>query len=133
VTRKSRGATLFELRETGLDNCPNARKLVELAAKSSQVDVSGLARLCAHKFEVMFASTTPAARSMPPNGSNYRQVTHRVVIPGMLTTSLRPSLSVVDSEFLCFARGGGTSLAGQCCNVAGNSRFLQVHGEYPRD
>jgi FAD/FMN-containing dehydrogenase/Fe-S oxidoreductase len=52
------------------------------------------------------------------DGSNYRQVPIGVVIP-------RTKQDVIDTVALChefgapiLSRGGGTSLAGQCCNVA---------------
>lgn len=52
------------------------------------------------------------------DGSNYRQIPIGVVIP-------RDKQDVIDTVALCrefgapiLARGGGTSLAGQCCNVA---------------
>src|SRR5579885_1454745 len=52
------------------------------------------------------------------DGSNYRQVPIGVVIP-------RHAEDVIETLALCrkygapvLGRGGGTSLAGQCCNVA---------------
>src|ERR1051325_7789688 len=52
------------------------------------------------------------------DGSNYRQVPIGVVIPGGgedVVETLAAARSFGASEL---ARGGGTSLAGQCCNVA---------------
>ena len=55
---------------------------------------------------------------MPPMASNYRQTPIGVVIPKSIQ-------DVIDAVAICLRykvpvlpRGGGTSLAGQCCNVA---------------
>jgi FAD/FMN-containing dehydrogenase/Fe-S oxidoreductase len=66
--------------------------------------------------EVRFDSTSRALYST--DASNYRQVPIGVVLP-------RDTSDVLETLHLCrrfgapvLARGGGTSLAGQCCNVA---------------
>src|ERR1700720_783914 len=88
------------------------------APKSSRTDASGLAEaLCARvRGDVRFDNGSRALYST--DGSNYRQVPIGVVLPrdaeGVLAT-----ISVCrefGAPLLC--RGGGTSLAGQCCNVA---------------
>jgi FAD/FMN-containing dehydrogenase/Fe-S oxidoreductase len=95
---------------------------VELAqaakSKSAQVDASRLAESLRHQIggEVRFDS---AARALyATDGSNYRQVPIGVVLP-------RDADDVIAAVALCrqfgaplLCRGGGTSLAGQCCNVA---------------
>src|ERR1700729_4053864 len=88
------------------------------AAKSAQVDAWGLAESLRKKIrgEVRFDRGTRALYST--DGSNYRQVPIGVVLP-------RDADDVLATVALCrqfgaplLCRGGGTSLAGQCCNVA---------------
>src|SRR2546423_3237344 len=84
----------------------------------STVDSRGLAADLAARVrgEVRFDAGTRAAYST--DGSNYRQVPIGVVVP-------RDVEDAVEAIAVCRAygapvlsRGGGTSLAGQCCNVA---------------
>ncbi len=99
-----------------------ADKLVELAAaarsKSAQVDAVGLAEALGRRIsgEVRFDRGSRALYTT--DGSNYRQVPIGVVLP-------RDADDVLATVELCrefgaplLCRGGGTSLAGQCCNVA---------------
>src|ERR1700733_323210 len=88
------------------------------AAKSAQVDALGLAESLRKKIhgEVRFDRGTCALYAT--DGSNYRQVPIGVVLP-------RDPDDVLATIALCrnfgaplLCRGGGTSLAGQCCNVA---------------
>jgi len=88
------------------------------AAPPAHLDAPALeAALHRHlRGEVRFDSSTRALYAT--DGSNYRQVPIGVVIP-------RDKEDVVATVALCrdhhaplLARGGGTSLAGQCCNVA---------------
>ena len=88
------------------------------AAKSAVVDASGLATALARQLrgEVRFDNGSRALYAT--DGSNYRQVPIGVVIPRdvddvIATVSLAREYG---APILC--RGGGTSLAGQCCNVA---------------
>jgi FAD/FMN-containing dehydrogenase/Fe-S oxidoreductase len=88
------------------------------AAKSAVVDASGLAgALGRHvRGDVRFDDGTRALYAT--DGSNYRQVPIGVVLPRdaedvIATISLAREYG---APILC--RGGGTSLAGQCCNVA---------------
>ena len=89
-----------------------------LTARSEAVDAIALeAALRRHlRGEVRFDSGSRALCAT--DGSNYRQVPIGVVVP-------RDSEDVLAAVALCrehraplLARGGGTSLAGQCCNVA---------------
>jgi len=88
------------------------------ASKSAQVDASGLSEAlrAAIQGEVRFDHGTRALYST--DGSNYRQVPIGVVLP----YDANDALATVElcrefgAPLLC--RGGGTSLAGQCCNVA---------------
>jgi len=88
------------------------------AAKSSVVDANGLAAgLRRHlRGEIRFDRGSRALYAT--DGSNYRQVPIGVVLPRdnddvIATVSLAREFG---APILC--RGGGTSLAGQCCNVA---------------
>jgi len=99
-----------------------ADRFAELAeaakAKSAQVDASGLAQALGGQIcgEVRF---DPGSRALyATDGSNYRQVPIGVVLP-------RDAADVLATVSLCrefgaplLCRGAGTSLAGQCCNVA---------------
>jgi FAD/FMN-containing dehydrogenase/Fe-S oxidoreductase len=88
------------------------------ASKSAQVDAAGLADAlgASVRGEIRFDRSTRALYST--DGSNYRQVPIGVVLP-------RDNDDVMATVALCrefgaplLCRGGGTSLAGQCCNVA---------------
>jgi FAD/FMN-containing dehydrogenase/Fe-S oxidoreductase len=88
------------------------------AAKSAVVDASGLASaLTRHvRGDVRFDDGTRALYAT--DGSNYRQIPIGVVLPCnaddvIATVSIAREFG---APILC--RGGGTSLAGQCCNVA---------------
>jgi FAD/FMN-containing dehydrogenase/Fe-S oxidoreductase len=87
-------------------------------AQDAAVDASGLAKALGKQVrgEVRF---DPGSRALyATDGSNYRQVPIGVVLP-------RDNDDVAATVALCrefgaplLCRGGGTSLAGQCCNVA---------------
>jgi FAD/FMN-containing dehydrogenase/Fe-S oxidoreductase len=99
-------------------------RFVELAqtSKSSQVDAAGLE--AALRAQIRGGSPgdirfDAGARALyATDGSNYRQVPIGVVLPRNIDDVLATvSLSrQFGAPLLC--RGGGTSLAGQCCNVA---------------
>ncbi len=95
-------------------------QFVELAraARSASVDATALAETLRAEIrgEVRFDRGTRALYAT--DGSNYRQVPIGVVLP-------RDTDDVLATVALCrefgaplLCRGGGTSLAGQCCNVA---------------
>ncbi|HXC43094.1 MAG TPA: FAD-linked oxidase C-terminal domain-containing protein [Candidatus Dormibacteraeota bacterium] len=97
-------------------------KLVELAAasksSSTHIDTSALAEALRAQVrgDVRFDRGSRALYAT--DGSNYRQVPIGVVLP-------RDTDDVLATVALCrefgaplLCRGGGTSLAGQCCNVA---------------
>src|ERR1700676_4443631 len=88
------------------------------APKSSRTDVSGLAEAVRLQVrgDVRFDDGSRALYAT--DGSNYRQVPIGVVLP-------RDADDVIAAISVCrefgaplLCRGGGTSLAGQCCNVA---------------
>ena len=88
------------------------------AAKSAVVDANGLASALRRRVsgEVCFDDGSRALYAT--DGSNYRQIPIGVVLPRSVddvvaTISLAREYG---APILC--RGGGTSLAGQCCNVA---------------
>jgi FAD/FMN-containing dehydrogenase/Fe-S oxidoreductase len=96
------------------------RNFAELAhaAKSATVDASGLASALSRSVrgDVRFDNGSRALYAT--DASNYRQVPIGVVVPRdvddvLATVSLGREYG---APILC--RGGGTSLAGQCCNVA---------------
>ena len=87
-------------------------------SESAQVDAPGLAEALRNQVQgdIRFDSGTRALYAT--DGSNYRQVPIGVVLP-------RDADDVLATVALCrefgaplLCRGGGTSLAGQCCNVA---------------
>src|SRR5262252_1257458 len=89
-----------------------------LAARNEYVDAAALeAALRRHlRGDVRFDKSTRALYAT--DGSNYRQVPIGIVLP-------RDTEDVLAAVALCrehnaplLARGSGTSLAGQCCNVA---------------
>jgi FAD/FMN-containing dehydrogenase/Fe-S oxidoreductase len=101
-----------------------ADRFVELAqaSKSSQVDAAGLEAALRARIrggspsDIRFDAGARALYAT--DGSNYRQVPIGVVLP-------RDADDVLATVSLCrqfgaplLCRGGGTSLAGQCCNVA---------------
>jgi FAD/FMN-containing dehydrogenase/Fe-S oxidoreductase len=95
-------------------------RFVELAqaAKSAQVDASGLAEALRSEIRGEIRFDSGARALYATDGSNYRQVPIGVVLP-------RDADDVQAAVALCrqfgaplLCRGGGTSLAGQCCNVA---------------
>ena len=97
-----------------------AEKYIELASapKASTVDAAALAEALRGRIrgDVRFDSASRALYAT--DGSNYRQVPIGVVLPRdvddvIAATSLAREFG---APLLC--RGGGTSLAGQCCNVA---------------
>ena len=66
--------------------------------------------------EVRFDGASRALYSTA--GSNYRQVPLGVVIPRTVDDIVQTVAACRDHGAPIFGRGGGTSLAGQCCNVA---------------
>src|SRR5580698_8972596 len=88
------------------------------ASKSAQVDAIALAAALKRHLrgEVRFDDGSRALYAT--DGSSYRQIPIGVVIPRD-TDDVIATISIARefaAPILC--RGGGTSLAGQCCNVA---------------
>src|SRR5713101_8243783 len=89
-----------------------------LTARSETVDASALeSALRRHlRGEVRFDSGSRALYAT--DGSNYRQVPIGVVVPRDKADVLATVSLCRDHRAPLLARGGGTSLAGQCCNAA---------------
>ncbi len=96
------------------------QSLVELAqaAKSATVDASALEKALRSEVSGDIRFDRSARALYATDGSNYRQVPIGVVLP-------RHGDDVIAAVALCrqfgaplLCRGAGTSLAGQCCNVA---------------
>jgi FAD/FMN-containing dehydrogenase/Fe-S oxidoreductase len=94
-----------------------AGAFVELSSKSN-VDASSLAEALRTQIQGEVRFDRSARALYATDGSNYRQIPIGVVIP-------RNNDDVIATIDLCrefnaplLCRGGGTSLAGQCCNVA---------------
>jgi len=88
------------------------------APRSSRTDASGLAQALRSNIrgEVRF---DPGSRALySTDGSNYRQVPIGVVLPHDTDDVLAAISTCREFGAPLLCRGGGTSLAGQCCNVA---------------
>jgi len=88
------------------------------APKSSLLDAVGLAESLRIRIrgEVRFDQSARALYAT--DGSNYRQVPIGVVLPHDIEDVLAAISACREFGAPLLCRGGGTSLAGQCCNVA---------------
>src|SRR5580693_2139013 len=88
------------------------------AAKSAVVDASGLSSALGRhvRGEVCFDDGSRALYAT--DGSNYRQVPIGVVLPRNIDDVIAAVSLCGEFNAPLLCRGGGTSLAGQCCNVA---------------
>src|ERR1700722_4262356 len=88
------------------------------AAKNAKVDAESLARALRGQIrgEIRFDRGTRALYAT--DGSNYRQVPIGVVLPHDVDDVLATVALCREFGAPLLCRGGGTSLAGQCCNVA---------------
>ena len=99
-----------------------ADRFAELAeaakSKNTQVDEPGLAAALRRHIrgEVKFDHGSRALYAT--DGSNYRQVPIGVVLPRDADDVIAAVALCRDRDAPLLCRGGGTSLAGQCCNVA---------------
>jgi len=87
-------------------------------SKAAEVDASGLAEALRSEIsgEVRFDRSARALYAT--DGSNYRQVPIGVVLPRAADDVLAAVALCRDFGAPLLCRGGGTSLAGQCCNAA---------------
>ncbi|MFD7711420.1 FAD-binding and (Fe-S)-binding domain-containing protein [Streptomyces sp. NPDC059786] len=85
---------------------------------SAQVDADALERELGARVdgEVRFDAGTRAAYST--DGSNYRQVPIGVVVPRTVEAAAEAVAVCREQGAPLLSRGGGTSLAGECCNAA---------------
>jgi FAD/FMN-containing dehydrogenase/Fe-S oxidoreductase len=92
--------------------------VASLIRASGEVDRPGLARVLADRVrgEVRFDDGSRALYAT--DGSNYRQVPIGVVLPRDLDDVVHTVAAAREFGAPVLSRGGGTSLAGQCCNVA---------------
>ena len=88
------------------------------AARSAQVDASGLSEALRSRIrgDVRFDRGSRALYAT--DGSNYRQVPIGIVLPRDADDVIATVALCRDFDAPLLCRGGGTSLAGQCCNVA---------------
>ncbi len=88
------------------------------AAAGASADASGLRAALAEQVdgEVRFDRGSRAAYAH--DGSNYRQVPVGVVVPRTVDAAVAAIAVCRDAGVPVLSRGGGTSLAGQCCNEA---------------
>lgn len=86
--------------------------------RSTQVDAGGLEQELRRRLrgEVRFDAGSRAAYTV--DGSNYRQAPIGVVIPKSIEDVVETVAACRQFGAPVLSRGGGTSLAGQCCNVA---------------
>src|SRR5258706_4241714 len=92
--------------------------LVNINAGRAKADFSDLARELSRRTsaEVRFDGGSRALYAT--DGSNYRQVPIGVVVPRSIEDVLATIAACREFGAPFLSRGGGTSLAGQCCNVA---------------
>ncbi|MGA8312479.1 MAG: FAD-linked oxidase C-terminal domain-containing protein [Terriglobales bacterium] len=97
---------------------PDSYVEIASAARTSAVDATALAdALRGHvRGEVRFDSGSRALYAT--DGSNYRQVPIGVVLPRDVNDVVATIALAREYGAPVLCRGGGTSLAGQCCNVA---------------
>ncbi|HEX4386165.1 MAG TPA: FAD-linked oxidase C-terminal domain-containing protein [Myxococcales bacterium] len=100
---------------------PSLQKLVELHARpkeESQVDAQKLEQLLRSRLEGEVRFDGQSRALYATDASNYRMVPIGVVLP-KTTADLEAALECArEAGAPIVARGGGTSLAGQACNVA---------------
>src|SRR6201988_4659075 len=97
--------------------------------KSSLADPLGLAEALRAQVrgDVRFDNSSRALYAT--DGSNYRQVPIGVVLPRDIDDVLAAISVCRDFSAPLLCRGGGTSLAGQCCNVAVVLDFTKYMGK----
>src|SRR6266436_2262650 len=88
------------------------------AAKSAEVDAPSLAESLRAQIRGDIRFDRGSRALYATDGSNYRQVPIGVVLPRDADDVLATVALCRDYRAPLLARGGGTSLAGQCCNVA---------------
>ena len=101
---------------------PSLHRLVKLHARPEQkspgVDAHGLEKRLKARLEGEVRFDDGSRALYATDGSNYRQVPIGVVVPRTIEDLIETVKAAREYGAPIVARGGGTSLAGQCCNVA---------------
>src|ERR1700737_3759146 len=92
--------------------------LLVQATKSAQDDASGRAPSLGASIQGDVRFDNGMRALYATDGSNYRQVPIGIVLPRDVDDVLATVSLCRESGAPLLCRGGGTSLAGQCCNVA---------------
>jgi len=88
------------------------------AAKHARVDADALAKVLRSRVEGEVRFDDSARALYATDGSSYRQVPIGVVLPRSNEDVIAAIAACREFGAPVLSRGGGTSLAGQCCNVA---------------
>src|SRR5438105_1106196 len=88
------------------------------AARSARIDASGLAQSLRASIQGDVRFDVGSRALYATDGSNYRQVPIGVVLPRDVNDVLATVSACREFGAPLLCRGAGTSLAGQCCNVA---------------
>jgi FAD/FMN-containing dehydrogenase/Fe-S oxidoreductase len=97
---------------------PNSFAERAQAAKSVKVDHRGLESALRKRTEGEVRFDTSSRAMYSTDGSSYRQVPIGVVIPRTIDDVVATMATCREYGAPVLSRGGGTSLAGQCCNAA---------------
>src|SRR3954466_4093479 len=101
---------------------PGLQTLVRLRARPPQrardLDAEALERALRVRLEGEVRFDAGSRALYATDGSNYRQVPIGAVVPRTVEDVVEAVRCARESGAPIVARGGGTSLAGQCCNVA---------------
>src|ERR1700751_4654074 len=97
-----------------------AQRFAELAqtSKAAHPDVRGLESALRSRIEGEVRFDTSSRALYATDGSSYRQVPIGVVIPRNADDVIATIATCREHGGPVLARGGGTRLAGQCCNLA---------------
>src|SRR5580693_10436387 len=87
-------------------------------ATSALPDAAALAKKLHAKLQGDVRFDTASRALYATDGSNYRQVPIGVVLPRNIEDVVAAVALCREHQAPLLCRGGGTSLAGQCCNVA---------------
>ena len=88
------------------------------ASKHAQVDAPSLADVLSSRIEGEVRFDDSARALYAADGSSYRQIPIGVVLPRNNNDVIATLATCREYGAPVLSRGGGTSLAGQCCNTA---------------
>src|SRR5215831_19117045 len=86
--------------------------------RAGEIDVPGLERSLRRTVEGEVRFDAGARALYATDSSNYRQVPIGLVVPRTVDDVVATVAACREYQAPVLSRGGGTSLAGQCCNVA---------------